>query len=320
MNVTQRATAVVPAVAIGALLYVGLYAYVESLTHRFGEANPFYKVAVADAAEDHLIILGASRALPLTFGPMHDRLESLVAGPVLNLAMPGSGVIPNVVLTEYLLERLGPERVRAFVYALDSFAFYSSEWNEARLDDTRLWQRAPLDPALARTLWAAGSHHGVARSVPWSYVSGITKINDPTSWYLPDRWDDEARFDMTYRPDSWLDERRIEFLYPAGTDLEAFERYLGVFLSFLDRLQELDIPVMVVKLPLRAAILDAIPGEEAFDARLAMALGDREVPLFDFSTLNFTSEHFYDPDHLNLAGATRFSDEHLAPVLREHAR
>ena len=60
----------------------------------------------------------------------------------------------NRLLLDYFLVR---HRTAAIVYVVDSFAFYSPEWNERRLEDARLFQRAPFDPALARLLLRSGA-------------------------------------------------------------------------------------------------------------------------------------------------------------------
>lgn len=315
MRIVAKALA---AVIIGMLLYGALYAYTEQLVYRYGQRNPFYKVATADPAAEHVVILGASHALPLEFGSKNETLEESVGGPVINLAITGGGVIPNSVHIEYLLERLGPERLGTVIYALDSFAFYSSEWNEARLEDVRLWQRAPLDLALIRTLWRSTSQLGVSQQVFWNYLTGFSKVNDPSSWYTPDLWNDEVKFDDRYRPDTWLDQNRVDFLYPEGANQAALETYLQHFLALIGTLQQHDVNILVMKLPLRSDFYELIPGEAQFDKRISSVLNEQDVPFYNYSVLEFDSELFYDPDHLNREGVSYFLQQYLRPVLERH--
>ena len=112
-------------------------------------------------------------------------------------------------MLDYFLVR---HRTEAIVYVVDSFAFYSSEWNERRLEDARLFQRAPFDPALARLLLADS---GAPPMVAVDYVSGFSKINNPDR-FGPDRPAEAARFDRRYRPVDQIDRQRIAYLYPAA--------------------------------------------------------------------------------------------------------
>ena len=306
------------AALIALLLYAGLYAVQEALVRKYGRRNPFYKVARAATDRSYLLVLGASHALPLEFQDIRSSVETGLGGPVLVLALPGAGIIPNYVLLDAALRKLSPQRVRAVVYMLDSFGFYSREWNEDRLNDARLWQRAPWDNDLARSVWYATAHLRVTRSVFWNYASGFSKINDPASWRQPDVWPDEGKFDRAYQPDEWKDQTRVAFLYPRGADTEAFDRYLSTFVRLVGDLKAERIPVVVVKPPLRRAFAARLPGELEFNRRIQQTLGRLDAPFHDFADVSFDDSFFYDPDHLNRKGVVRFVSEYLRPALDPH--
>lgn len=302
---------------IGVLLYAGLAAYVESRVHAHGLRNPFFKVSTSTVSEPHLLILGASRALPLVYDDMNDALQERLGAPVMNLAMQGSGIVPNRLLADYFLREHGADKVLGVIYVLDSFAFNSSEWNEERLVDVGIWQRAPLDPQLVATLWRATREMDVPASVFWNYLSGFPKVNDPTGWNERDVWPDETKFDSTYSRSSLQEQARIAFLYPRDADEAVRPVYEEQFRQLAAKLSELGIPMVVVSPPLREAFLDVVPGEAEFKERLRALVDELGVPFFDFSAVGYEDELFLDPDHLNRTGALRFLEQDLAPMLEE---
>ena len=101
------------------------------------------------SADYDYVILGASHAAALGYQDMTARLEEMTGASIINLSVVGGGVrVSRLVL------RLFPGRASAptLVYVVDSFAFYSKQWNEERLQDTRLFLRAPFDPRAGRLL------------------------------------------------------------------------------------------------------------------------------------------------------------------------
>lgn len=305
-------------VAVGLVLYGLLYATVESFTYRHGHRNPFFKVATLEPSGPQLLVLGSSRALPLVYDDMNDVVERELGVPVLNLAMEGSGVVPNRLLLDYFLRKHGAANTLGVLYVIDTFAFNATDWNEARLDDVAVWRRAPLDPALAWTLGRATDDLGLANTVFWRYLTGFAKLNDPSAWFDADLWPDEANFDRQYSPSALQDQARLSYLYPEAPIpglRDRYEQHLG---SILRRLSELGVPVLAVSPPLRAAFLDAVPEEPANKERLRAFLEDAGVPFVDFAASGYGDDHFLDPDHLNRVGALRFLRTALAPTLREH--
>src|SRR5581483_2937285 len=102
---------------------------------------------------------------------MNARLEQMTGAKIVNLSIVGGGVVPNKLTFEYLLTR---HQAAHLLYVVDSFAFYSRQWNEERLQDRRLFVRAPVDTALVRLL--VGTPGGLP--VALDYASGFSKINN----------------------------------------------------------------------------------------------------------------------------------------------
>ena len=115
-------------------------------------------VKTAPRVDFDYVILGASHSAVFDYRDLNARLEEMTGSTILNLSIVGAGVTVNRLLLDYFLVA---HRTRSLVYVLDSFAFYSREWNEERLADARLFHRAPFDPALARLL--VGAREAVGR-------------------------------------------------------------------------------------------------------------------------------------------------------------
>ena len=301
-------------VLIGAALYLLVYGLAESLGAPHGARNRF-RVVRAAAPHYDFVLLGASHMLPLGFEDMSDRLGAMVGGTVINLAVPGGGIVPNRLMLQYFLQGHSAGMV---VYGVDSFAFYAPEWNEARLHDVRLWRRAPHDAALVRVLWGAARDFNLDRSVFWNYLTGFAKVNNPLAWFEPDPWADDARFDQVFRGPAYRYQQRIRYLYPGDPDETHFRRYLKLFLAMIDDLHARGIAVLVFKPPLPSAFSGLIPHEERFNEVLATALQERGVPMYDFTDAMPSPEWYFDTDHLNRAGVLHFFENHLRPVLVQH--
>jgi hypothetical protein len=292
-------------IAIGIGLYVLIYAAAERLVHEYAHRNRFFVVRSAPPGHFDGVILGASHAAALDYQDMTSRLEQLTGARIMNLAVVGGGITVNRILVEYFLSR---HTTSAVVYVVDSFAFYSREWNEDRVRDSRLFERAPLDPALARIL----ARHPPTRGVALDYLSGFSKINNPNR-FAPDVFADEAgRFERVYRPVGQIDRQRIAYLYPESIDPDIFSRYLVEFEELVAFVTGRGIRFVAVRPPIPERIRKMLPGEAEFDARFKQAMDSRQVEYHDFSMVNNDERLFYDSDHLNKAGVMSFFERHFA--------
>lgn len=295
-------------VLIGLGLYALLYAGSEALVYRYGEKNRFFMIRTAAPANYDYVILGASRAMPLDFEDMNHELARLSGARIMNLSLEGGGVLPNRLLLDYFLSR---HRTRGVVYVLDSFAFYSAQWNEQRLSDAKLLLRAPLDPAAITALW----RHPWARPLLPAYVTGFAKINNRNR-LEPDIPDAERNlFRRAYRPIAFLDRQRIGYLYPTNPDPATTDRYLDALRDMIRSVKDRGARFIVVKPPLPARVLNMIPGEAEFDRTLRALLDAEGVAVHDFSRVNNRDAFFYNTDHLNREGTLAFMRDHLSAIL-----
>ena len=300
-------------VAIGVLLYIGLYAAAEWLVYQRADRNRFFMVRTAPSVEYDHVILGASHAAVFDFDDMNGRLEEMTGARILNLAVVGGGITVNRLLLDYFLVA---HRTAAIVYVVDSFAFYSPEWNERRLEDARLFQRAPFDPVLARLL--------VQNRAPWTvtldYAAGFSKINNPDR-FGDDRPAEATRFDRRYRPVEQIDRQRIAYLYPAAMDDDQaqrhFQRYLAEFESLVAGVRSHGVRVVFVRPPLPPRTRALMPNESGFDAALAALAGRTGAELHDLSAAIDDPAMYFDTDHLNRTGVMALFERHLAGILRK---
>lgn len=294
--------------AIGALLYAALYAGAEALVYRYSQKNRFFMIASTAAQRYDHVILGASHAMPLDFEDTNREVEKLSGARIMNLSMEGGGVLPNRLLLEYFLAR---HRAGTVVYIVDSFAFYSAQWNEDRLADAGLLQRAPLDWSLVAALW----RHPWARPLLPAYLSGFSKINNRNRFQsdIPDA--ERTLFRRVYRPVAFLDRQRMAYLYSGKVDPAALARYLEAMRDLIRLAKARGAAFVAIKPPLPERIVAMIQGEAAFDAALKAMLEAEGVKLHDFSRVNNRDAFFYNTDHLNRDGVLAFAKDHLAPLL-----
>jgi hypothetical protein len=296
-------------VLVGFVLYLGIYVAAERLIDRYAVRNRFFAVHAAPPGRYDFVVLGASHAAVFDYRDMTRQLENMSGAKILNLSVVGGGVVPNALLFDYFLAR---HQAGHLLYIVDSFAFYSPQWNEERLQDRRLFVRAPFDPSLVRLLFATPGARGVAID----YLTGFSKINNPDRFTRDVPADEGARFDRRYRPVPQLDEERLAYLYPETIDRGTFERYLGQFEALIAGAQARGIGVLVIKPPLPARISRRLPHEREFDAALSSVLARRGITLRDFSGVDNDEALFQDSDHLNRDGVLAFFGGTLAPLLR----
>ena len=295
---------------LGLVLYAGLYAVSEGLIARYALRNRFHMVHTAPYSRYDYVILGASHAAVFDYRDMNTRLEELTGTRILNLSIAGAGVIVNRLLLDYFLVQ---HQTNSVIYVLDSFGFYSAEWNEERLQDVALFQRAPFDPALAWLLTSSPATRAVARD----YVLGFSKINNPNR-FSPDVLEEEGnRFDRTYRPVPQIDRQRIAYLYGnVSNDFIVEESpYFAEFEGLLREVQSRDVRMMIVRPPVPERIRAMIPNEVRFDDAIRPLLTRYNVTLHDFSRVNNDESFFFDSDHLNETGVLHFYENYLAEIL-----
>jgi hypothetical protein len=295
-------------VAIGVVIYVGLFAVAEWLVYRHGDRNRFFMVRTAPHAEYAHLILGASHAAVFDFDDMDRRLEEMTGSRTLNLSVVGGGVAVNRLLLDYFLAR---HKAGSIVYVVDSFVFYSSEWNERRLEDARLFQRAPFDPVLARLVAAR------RWTVALDYVTGFSKINN-AGRFEADRPAESARFDRRYRPIEQIDRQRIAYLYPETIDdgvRRQLSRYMDQFDQLLAVARSQGMRVVLLRPPLPPRTRALLPAEPDFEAAFGALAARTGAEVHDFSESVDDPAMYFDTDHLNRAGVLYFFEAHLAPLL-----
>jgi hypothetical protein len=297
-------------ILIGLLLYAGLYILSEQLVYKYTVRNRFYAVKTASFSEYDYVILGASRAAVFDYDDMNARLEEMTGARILNLSTLGSGIIVNRLLLDYFLARHDSQSV---VYFLDSFAFYSREWNEERVQDVELWQKAPFDPALVRLLIQTPS----TRSVAPGYLLGFYKINNPDRFKLDISEEEGRRFDRSYRPVKQIDQQRMD-LYPDQIDPEIFQQYLDEFEAMMRYLEEQNIDVIIIKSPIPERVYQMILQEEQFDEAVKSILQQYDASFYDFALVSNDEELFFNTDHLNRTGVLQFYENYLDGVLTGH--
>jgi hypothetical protein len=296
---------------VGFFLYLGVYLGSEWLVYETAQRNRFFTVKAAPQSQYNHVILGASHAAVFDYRDMNARLEELTETQILNLATEGSGVTVNRILLEYFYET-GLE-TDTVVYVVDSFAFYSPDWNEVRLQDAELYARAPFDPTLARILLA----NPAGRPVLLNYLTGFSKINNGNR-LDSDLFEAEgSRFDRSYRPIAQIDRQRLRFLYPDNIDASTLEGspYLQEFEALAGYVQDRGDRFIIIRPPMPERIYQMIPNEQEFD-RIIRQLAQRHgVEVHDFTAVNNAADYFYDSDHLNQIGTLQFFDRHLQSVL-----
>jgi hypothetical protein len=298
-------------VAIGLVLYAGLYCAAEVLLYRTGKSNPFYKIAVAERAEFDWLILGASHALPLDFADFNTEMQRETGLAILNIATQGAGPLYNRFVFEH---SLGRRRAHGLLYVVDSFGFYSRAWNEERLRDAGLLRRTPFDPTVAARLFDYVKQGKVDPRALLNYVTGFSKINNRER-FEPDVWEGEKQFGRVFRPSATLSRRRIDYLYPDGTPAAMRARYLAEFAAILDLAQAQGMRVLVLKPPLPRQFRGMLPEEAAFDAELTQLLAGRDVAFHDFSQALDDPKFYFDTDHLNRSGVSELFLGHLRSLL-----
>ena len=305
-------------VLVGLVLYSGVYAWSERLVYKNTQLNRFFKIKTASAETYDYAIMGASHALVMDLEDMNARLEKITGAKIMNLGEMGGGPAISRVLLDYFLAR---HETRAVVYFVDSFSFYSQDWNETRLKDVALYQRAPFDPALVNVLL----QNPATRWVGLDYLFGFSKNNFWVSERINNSrlfrsdissFPQAARFKRVDRPVPQVDRLRIDYLYPGKeVDQELFQHYMAEFEDQLRLLKDKGIRVILIRPPLPERIYKMVPNEAWFDGVLKDVAQRHGAELYDFAHSVPDEKLYMDADHLNEAGMMFFSENFLKKVL-----
>jgi hypothetical protein len=295
--------------AVGVLIYGAIYALAEIIVHDTSVRNRLYMINTAPRTSYDYVIVGASHAMPFEFEGMNDRLETMTGTSIINLSIEGGGPVPVRFLTDYFLAR---HTARNVLYMVDSFAFYSEQWNEVRIDDPELLARAPFDWDLLYTLLKFPSTRGLAPG----YLTGFYKINNQERFESDLSDAERSRFTRTYRTNARVDERRMAFLYPESKGAETTDKYLAQLDSLASALANRGVKLVAIKTPLPQRVLGKLSGEDEFNDKVRSVLGRHGFELHDFTTVANDDAFFYDTDHLNRDGVINFMDTYLGELLR----
>ncbi len=296
-------------VVAGLGIYAAVYAHAEHLVMTHGEHNRWFMVATAPQKDYDIVILGASHAMPLGYDDMNEALEEATETSIINLSLEGGGVVPARFNLDYFLAEHATKNV---LYVLDSFVFYSRQWNEERISDPKLTVRAPFDPALAATMW----RYPTARDLLPGYLSGFYKINNADR-YAADIAENEGKaFDKVYKANAMIDRQRLAYLFPKVIDQDLMNGYLAQFKEMAEMLHKRGIKLTVIRTPIPNRVSQKLTGEAEFNAKIEEILSPLGFALHDFSGVDNDEAFFYDTDHLNRAGVTNFMDNRLIELLK----
>ena len=297
---------------VGALLYVIAFLVAERLAYVTGHTNPIFKIDTTSEQDFDWVILGASHAMPLDFDDFNQQMQQETGLKIINLAGPGTGPLYSKFVLEHFLRR---HATRNVLYATDSFAFNSSQWNEERLADPKLLARTPYSVPLAINL---GRYAEQGRSDPralLNYATGFSKINN-SDRLKPDIWEGEAQFDRVFKPSAVADRKRVDYLYPSmSDDAVTTAKYLGDFAALRKIVQDHGARMAIIKMPLPAPFYKLLPREVDFDQVMEDVSKAESLIFRDFSQSMIDPRFYSDTDHLNRTGVTKFISEYLKPLL-----
>lgn len=295
----------------GLVVYLAFYAWSEFLVYKHADQNRFHLISSTPPQRFDFAILGASHAMPLSYGDSHQQLEAKTGASIMNLSSEGAGILPNRLLLDYFLSRHSASHV---VYVIDEFAFYSAHWNEDRLDASTL-NRAPLDLDIARTLW----------KYPWSrhllpiYLSGFGKINN-SERFSDDVAAGELKFESTYSPIAQVDRRRVQYLFPESDLDSIFPKYRDEFRSLVELVLARGMEMTVILPPTPPRYRDNLPDVSKFKEAMAELKEYGRITYHDFSSTVVADEYFFDTDHLNIHGVDKFVNDIFADTLKNALR
>jgi len=292
-------------------LYVAAAGVAEVAVARKGEDTAFQKLLALKGQQVDWVVLGASHALPLAFGDVPGRLQAESDQSMVILAEVGAGPLYNRFVFQQALHDIAPRRL---LYVVDTFAFTSPDWNEARISDRKLLRKTPLRLSTARNMAQISARYGTDPAGLADYLTGFSKLNPPDR-FPQAGWGGAADFDRKVRLSRHAVQGRIDYLYPEPPRVNTISRYLDVLTTLFDVAQARGMEVIVVKLPLPDAFRAALPDEAGFDRLLRDGLKPRGIPYHDLSETLTDPRYFFDTDHLNRPGVAALYDGYLRKIL-----
>lgn len=302
--------------AVGIVIYAGLYAVAEALVYKNTSSNRFYMIKTRPATTFDLIVMGASHAMAMSFEDLNEQLEKMTGSRIMNISMLGNGIVPNQLILDYFDKK---HKAKNAVYLLDSAMFYSGQFNESRLKDVRLFQRAPFDFQLINLLVSYGFKGSMTVGTIADYILGFSKINNG------DRFNEdihplEKMCRQTYRPRQKQIKDRVDSNMPATFQEEALKEYLDLFIEMIDSLRSQGVHVIVVKPPLPKPFYDMLPFEAKFDKIIEKLMAEKNIPYKDFSTVIPDYKFYFDTDHLNRKGVILFFNNYFTQFLKKNIK
>lgn len=297
--------------AIFLALHAGAVVIAEMTVGRAGTDTAFQKLMVLHGRQVDWLVLGASHALPLAFGDVPGRLQADTGQSMAVLAEIGAGPLYNLFVFRQSLQDIRPRRL---LYVVDSFAFASADWNEARIGDRTLLRKTPLRLSTAGLMVGMVARHGADPGGLLDYMTAFSKLNPPDR-FPQQGWRGAADFETTVRLSRHAVQGRIDYLFPAPPTAAGTGRYLDVLEEILDLAQMAGMEVLVIKPPLPDAFRAALPDEAAFDLALRARLDARGIPFRDLSAALTEPGYFFDTDHLNRSGVDALYTDYLEDIL-----
>jgi len=297
--------------ALWGMLYIAAVCVAEVTVARVGQGTAFQKLLSLKGQEVDWVVLGASHALPLVYGDVPERHRADTAQSMAVLAEVGAGPLYNSFVFQQALEDIRPKRL---LYVVDSFAFASPSWNEARISDRKLLRKTPLRASTAMSMARITVRHKASPTGLADYLTGFSKLNPPDR-FPQAGWRGAADFDRTARISRHAVQSRIGYLYPEPPHADDTARYLDILDALFDMAQAADIEIVVVKLPMPDAFRTALPDEAAFDQALRARLAPRGIVFHDLSADVSDPGYFFDTDHLNRSGVDALYSNFLHEIL-----
>lgn len=292
-------------------LYAALAAVAELRVGRGAADSAFQKILAARGSKVDWIVLGASHALPLSYGDVPARHAAATGETMLVLAEPGAGPVYAGFVARQALRDLRPRRV---LWILDPFTFQSRAWNADRVEDRGLLRTTPLRPSTARLMAAMVVRDGVDARALLDYLTLFSKLNNPRR-FDPGEWEGVAAFDRAARPSRHAVASRIEYLYPDGSGMVQSRPAIDAFTSLIDEFREAGSEVVAMRLPLPAHFREALPPSEDLLAELRALMASRGVIFHDLAGVLDDPALYFDTDHLNRDGVDRLYATYLRAIL-----